>query len=372
MADLARYYFFIYWFIVMLMTVNKYIIMRRWNAYSVIQKTEDYRPLIVFSVFYIILFGFRPIMNDGTFGDTGVYATKYELLQSYSIFDNIEVNLTSDWFFNTLMRLCSLVMDVHFFFAIVMMAYIVMMIAGCIKLDNRHGALMMLFCFGAFSFYTYSVNGIRNGMACSIIIFALSLLSKDNRLWPIILSFIAIGCHKSTALPVVCMFLAYYLRGTKLMFFIWLGAIIISIVIGDYINNILLMVNYDARLANNLQSDYIDGEIVEHRFRWDFLLYSSIPIVLGWYTIFIRKLQDWTYILLLGTYIYANSFWVLAIRAAYSNRIAYLSWFIYPIVLAYPLLNFPVFKKKHSKKVAWILLVHFVLTTVLLRNYFLI
>jgi len=83
------------------------------------------------------------------------------------------------------------------------------------------------------------------------------------------------------------------------------------------------------------------------------------------YTIFKRKLYDKTYLLILGTYMYANSFWVLAIRAMFSNRIAYLSWFIYPIVLAYPLLNFEVFKKNHSKKTAWILLAHFGFTTIL-------
>ena len=149
------------------------------------------------------------------------------------------------------------------------------------------------------------------------------------------------------------------------MYIIWFGAIVVSLTIGGYIDNILSVMSLDDRLTKNLQENYADEVRLEHRFRWDLLLYSSMPILLGWYTIFKRKLFNKTYLILLGTYIYANVFWVLAIRAMYSNRIAYLSWFIYPIVIAYPLLNFPVFKKYHSKKTACILLGHFGFTTFL-------
>lgn len=150
------------------------------------------------------------------------------------------------------------------------------------------------------------------------------------------------------------------------MYVIWIGSVGISLVAGEQIGNILSAISYDPRLADNLQGDNdINGLILEQRFRWDFLLYSSMPILLAWYTIFKRKLYDNTYLIILGTYMYANSFWVLAIRAIFSNRIANLSWFLYPILLAYPLLNFPVFKKNHNKKTAWILLVHFGFTSLL-------
>ena len=270
-----------------------------------------------------------------------------------------------DWLFYYVMFQFSQVVDVYVWFFFIMILYIVAMFVGCKKFDTRHGATIMLFCLGAFSFYTYSVNGIRNGMACSLVILALALLNKGNKVWPIVLSLIAINCHKSTALPVVSMFFVYYVRKPQLMYITWIGAIAISLMFGNYIDNMLSLVSYDDRLAGNIQGDTADDIIMEHRFRWDFLLYSSMPILLGWYTIFKRKLQDKTYLLLLGTYIYANSFWVLAIRGMFSNRIAYLSWFIYPIVLAYPLLNLPVFKKNHSQKTAWILLGHFGFTTIL-------
>ena len=165
------------------------------------------------------------------------------------------------------------------------------------------------------------------------------------------------------------MFFTYFVKNPKLMYATWFGAIALSLVFGEAIGNMMSLISYDERLAQNMQS----GEDVavewgfelENRFRWDFLLYSAMPILLGWYAIFKRKVYNHTYLILLGTYIYANAFWVIMIRGLFSNRFAYLSWFIYPIVLAYPLLNLPVFKKNHSKKTAWILLAHFGFTTIM-------
>lgn len=349
----------------MLMTVSRFNVLRHSSAYEVIDNYDVYRPVLIYSVFYILFWGFRPISYI-YFGDTANYFGKYELLQNFGVF-NVKgsEDVGSDWLFDTFMRSCAQVMNVHFFFTIILFFYIVMMFGGCRKINRRHGATLMLFCFGAFSFYTYSVNGIRNGVACSFAIMALACLSKEQNKWAFIWSFIAIGFHKSAALPVVAMFLAYYMNKPKFMYMAWLGAIVVSLAIGGYIDNLLSAMSYDERLAGNLQGDDADGLVLEHRFRWDFLFYSSMPILLGWYTIFKRQLFDKTYLILLGTYIYANAFWVLAIRAMFSNRIAYLSWFIYPIVLAYPLLNFPVFKKNHSEKTAWILLGHFGFTTIL-------
>ena len=35
-------------------------------------------------------------------------------------------------------------------------------------------------------------------------------------------------------------------------------------------------------------------------------------------------------------YCVANAFWIIVIRATYSNRIAQISWFILPLVMSYP------------------------------------
>lgn len=42
---------------------------------------------------------------------------------------------------------------------------------------------------------------------------------------------------------------------------------------------------------------------------------------------------------ILNLYLCTNAVWCLCMYASYCNRIAYLSWFMYPIVLIYPLLK---------------------------------
>lgn len=365
----------------MLITFSKYNNMRSLKGYMVIPQRDYYKPLIIFAVFFVLFFGLRPVAH--VFGDTTIYADRYKVMQNYGVYSmtfqkdgsvDVSGSAGNDWLFYSLMFLCAKVMSVNFFFLIVMFFYIVMMFWGCRKLDYKHGATLMLFCIGAFSFYGYSVNGIRNGVACSFMILALARFCKGEKMWPAILSFAAIGCHKSAALPVACMLFTYYVKKPKYMYIVWISSIIFSLVIGGYLSNTLTLFGLDDRLTANLQSgaDVADswGVEMESRFRWDFLIYSSMPIILGWYTIFKRKLYNNTYLILLGTYMYANAFWVILIRSLFSNRFAYLSWFLYPIVLAYPLLNFPVFKEQHSKKTAWILLAHFMLTTILLRGMF--
>jgi hypothetical protein len=247
--------------------------------------------------------------------------------------------------------------------------YIALMFTGCRKLDGRHGATLMLFCIGAFSFYGYAVNGIRNGVACSFVILAIGSVCKGERIWPIILSFIAISCHKSTALPLACMFFTFFVRSPRFMYGTWIVAILVSLVWGEAITSVMSLLGFDERLTavgKSGEDVAIEwGVEMENRFRWDFLLYSSMPILLGAYTLFVRKVYNNTYLILLGTYIYANAFWVIVIRDLFSNRFAYLSWYLYPIVLAYPLFNLPVFIKNHSQKAAWILLAHFGFTTVM-------
>lgn len=369
MIEFAPYYYFVYWFAVMLFTIHKFDDIYCCRSYVILFKRDNYIPLIVFSVFFILIYGFRPI-SGFYFGDTSNYAASYQMLQIYGAF-NVEgsTEVGGDWLFNYAMKSCAQIMSVHYFFVIVICLYVVMMFHGCRKLDYRHGAILMLFCLGAFSFYSYAVNGIRNGVACSIVILAIAGVCKGDKIWPIILSFIAISCHKSTALPLACMFFTFFVRNPKYMYGVWIGAIILSLLFGETITNVISLVSYDERLSDltmrgDEMSELLEVELKNY-FRWDFLLYSSMPIILGAYTLFIRKIYNNTYLILLGTYIYANSFWILVIRDIFSNRYAYLSWFLYPIVLAYPLLNLPVFEKNHSQKTAWILLAHFGFTTVM-------
>ena len=75
-------------------------------------------------------------------------------------------------------------------------------------------------------------------------------------------------------------------------------------------------------------------------FRIDFLLYSAAPIFLGYKIIIKDRLSvSKMYKTIFNMYLCTNAVWCLCMYASYCNRIAYLSWFMYPIVLIYPLLK---------------------------------
>ena len=212
-------------------------------------------------------------------------------------------------------------------------------------------------------FFTYGVNGIRNGLACSLMLLAFSYINGKTREKVVagILSFAAYNIHHSTALPILCMVVSLYYRNTKMIYLFWLGSIVISAVASSFVESIFTGLGFDDRLdgyLHNMEDDYMFSHT---GFRWDFLLYSAMPMWLGWYVVLKRKIFNSQYLLLLHTYVLANAFWVMLIRASYSNRFAYLSWFMYPVVLAYPLLTLPIWKDQ-GKKVGMILVGHILFT----------
>ena len=48
-------------------------------------------------------------------------------------------------------------------------------------------------------------------------------------------------------------------------------------------------------------------------------------------------------------YTLTNSIWMLCMYASFTNRIAYLSWLLYPIVLVYPFFDKPFINNQYRK-----------------------
>ena len=71
-------------------------------------------------------------------------------------------------------------------------------------------------------------------------------------------------------------------------------------------------------------------------FRLDFIIYSSMPVLMGYWVKYKYKMEERIYDMILNMYLVCNGVWMLCMYAAFTNRIAYLSWFMYPIVLLYP------------------------------------
>ena len=339
-------------------TIFYSIVLQRKNYVRIIQRGFSQPAIFIYALLFVIVVGFRPISSS--FGDTVIYARGYNDFASMVEITTFE----RDSLFYSFMWLCSQFLSVNWFFFIIELLYIVPVVIACYRLLKNNADIGLCFCFAAFSFFSYGVNGIRNGVACSLVILAITFIHGSiwEKLFCGFLSLIAILTHASAALPVVCMFAAYFIKKPYFLFYFWGLSIIVSLVAGNSVANIFASIGFDDRLSDYIHPD-IEGDLYTNTgFRWDFLLYSAAPILLGWYIIFKRRVYDSTYLLLLGTYIYANAFWVMVIRAEFSNRFAYLSWFLYPIVLAYPLLKLKIWPKTQGRKIAVIIMAHLAFT----------
>ena len=290
------------------------------------------------------------------FGDSVLYEHVFNLMKN-DIPDAYGESAEIVW--NTITYYCSQTMDVSAYFTIISFGYFGFTYLACRIFTPNNVLVSVLFMLGAFSFYAYGTNGLRNGLACSITLFIIAFMSCSNKNLPIALIFVflAINIHRTTLLPLTSLFASVYvIKSFKWAYIFWLLSILISLVAGGAMTTMFAGLGFDDRLS--YLTDYDIGMFSHTGFRWDFLLYSMMPIVLGYYVVIKRGIQDRTYTILLNTYTLANAFWVMVIRANYSNRFAYLSWFMYPIVLAYPLLRLDVWGDMQGKRLKQIMLAH--------------
>lgn len=337
------------------------VVMRNYNADDnaiVYAKPSLPIPAILLTLILILFLGNRPL--DFIFGDSYQYSHTY----LHIALDFQSPNLNSEWLWRDLTLICrDNGLSVHSFFLIINSFYFGLMLLCCWRLFPNNTWIAVLFCFASFSCYTYGVNGIRNGMGTSVLLLAITFLTeKDWKQFVCIpLMLIAFGIHRSTALPsLAAIAAAYVVKEPKMAIRFWIASIFISLVAGNAIGNIFAGLGFDDRMEGyfNMQNDANEMSRFESTgFRFDFLLYSAMPVLMAWYVTVKRNFRDRTFNIIANTYILANSFWVMVIRAAYSNRFAYLSWFIYPLVIAYPLLRMNIWKDQ-DRKTAWILLAY--------------
>jgi hypothetical protein len=230
---------------------------------------------------------------------------------------------------------------------------------GIHRLFPRKEWIALLLVLSNFTFYGGAVNGLRSGLAASFMILAISFLvennnnNNNNKLIGVVIAVCSVSVHKSFYLPFICFLFCLLSRiGVKNAMKFYVCSIIISLIGGNSVSNLFLGLGFDDRMDSYIgkeASNMIYNNTFSHTgFRWDFLLFSVVPIVLGYYAVVIKKVKDKYYTLLINTYILANAFWVMVIRSSFSNRFASLSWFLYGIVIAYPLLNFKLYRNQNA------------------------
>lgn len=293
-----------------------------------------------FGLFTTIYFGLRPVIpNRGysAFCDSFHYKFRLEKLQNRSEITNLPAHLlqNGEWLYNSLELLCAHVAGPAMLFLICAGLYTGGSILFCRRVFGQLWALPFFCICSAYFFCNYLVNGVRNGVAASLFILALSY--RQQPVTALLLLVCAAGFHQSILIPAAAALLALCLPSTRVYLGLWVLSILLVAVAGPAVSHGIAMsgiipderfMEYGARGGS--EWGYYTG------FRADFLLYSSFPILCGIYFTERQGFADPFYRWLLNIYLLTNTFWVLMMYASFSNRFAQLSWFLFPIVCIYP------------------------------------
>ncbi len=307
----------------------------------------NYSLVIFLFIFTWLMIGLMPIPWN-TSADRELYA-------NYFIDINKEqIEISKDKFFHSYMFAISLFGNYKFWFILTSFVYCYNYFLFIKRtFSSPQIFIVLLMFFSSLTFFAYGINTIRAGLAASFLLLSLSYRSKSYIRYALMI--LAINIHFSMIIPALIILISTFYSKTKLFYFIWLISIPLSAVFGNFFEHIFVSFSFDTRtsylLAETSLTNYKIG------FRLDFILYSCIPIILGYYYIFYKRYNNKLYLLLYNTYILTNCFWILIIRANFSDRFAYLSWFLYPIILIFPLLKRRIWDDQ-NKKIALIVILH--------------
>jgi len=107
---------------------------------------------------------------------------------------------------------------------------------------------------------------------------------------------------------------------------VWFACLLLSLVLGNFLASLIPadLMGEDDRLSSYLTAEFANQQNATFSytgFRFDFLFYSMIPIVVGWKYIKKIKSKDIFYLRVWSTYVICNAFWILTIYVPYNNRL---------------------------------------------------
>ena len=350
-----QYYAFIFYNFILVIIIATLMHTKSYTGFT--SETFIFNKIFGFLLFWIVVIymGFRPI--SWYFGDMGNYAKQFDY---FSNGWNIEI--TKDFLFYSIMNFFVVLESKTLFFFTIAFLYLGSIYIASKRFFGNYHYFAFLIIISSFEFWSYGTNGIRNGLATSIIILAFTFMDKK---WMMYLLFIlAFSMHSSVLIPIMAYFITYYYNSTKFYYKLWLVSIVISLLVGSTIQNYIAntgLLREDIVMGYLNNANAIDYGYTKTGFRWDFLLYSFLPIIVSYYFRFIRGFTDVIYARLTNIYLVCNSVWIIVIEATFSNRFAYLSWFMMGLIIIYPLLK-NVFFNNQFRIIGFVILGYFFFT----------
>lgn len=268
------------------------------------------------------------------FGDTYKYTTIYQNIQN----DPLWVS-SKDYGFYYYMKFLANFFNIQMFFLITAVLYVFPVYYAFQKWFKKYAFFAVVLYVSSMSFWPFGINGMRNGLATSFFLFALAYYNRKWVMYMIIA--LSISFHTSMVLPTLALVIAQFYKNTKVLASIWLASIPISFLFG---RKLLMVINFLVTSSIGLVDDRgdfsgIDSSVfARSSFRIDFIFYSGIVIYLGYYFVYKLRFKNDFFSKMLNIYIITNTIWLYFIYFPYTNRVAYLSWFLIPVLVVYPII----------------------------------
>ena len=336
----AKYYIDVYLLIVTILT---FVVIKPYPTYDIERvgtpRKENPFWTVLLTIFIVLFIGFRPV--NGIFMDMGGYAMMWD---SY-YFDGFNIDEQNFLFDNLRYFMSSAGFSYTDFFVLIALIYFGCMSWACCELFPNDRLIAFLVCLAAFSTFSYGTNGIKAGAAASIFLVAFAMYDKGKLLLSLLFLVISLGFHHSMILPIASFLVCLFVKKPRVYQLFWIICFFIALFHIKYFQTLF------AGFIDDHSAEYLLGEELRHEvfggFRIDFILYSAVPIFLGWWVEKNNIVKSERYSFILNLYTLINAMWLLCMYASYTNRIAYLSWFLYPIVLIYPLLKMPIVSNQY-------------------------
>lgn len=361
----AYLYQYIYIIVIAVLTLIVFLQYHSRNEEKELREAQSI-PFLAFllSIALSLFIGFRPV--DKVFVDMVTYSENFYYLKGafpYFEWNWEELNIIYD----NLFAWSATIFDTERpIIVILAFLYFLGIFFVCRRMFPGNTLAALLTYLGAFSTFSYGTNGMKAGVAA--VLFLLSLTFYNKKWIMFLLALLSFGIHHSMQLCIGTMILVLFYKKPKFYLGVWMACLIMAAL------HITFFQDFFSGMTDEHGVGYL-SQVVEQiekgwgGFRIDFILYSFAPIAFGIYAIFVKKINSSFYDYLFSLYLLTNSIWLLCIYANFTNRIAYLSWLMFPIVLIYPILH-PSWGENRLQVFSFVMLGHLLFTLFMTFVYY--
>lgn len=230
----------------------------------------------------------------------------------------------------------------EYFYVVASLCVLPITVAICIL--TRRNRLLLFFGFlSLFIFPNLGINIVRNGMSLAFLVLAAVYYFQENKRGVIISLVVSLLFHASTVLVIVAIIGVRLIKHYTVIWVLFLLTAALGIV-GIGIQHMPVVGSYIG--AIDRLSAYLQGD--ESIARLPLTTFGMLTLTAIYHFIMSRQLKDPNYLFIGKVFLLVTCIYFFTSTLSYSYRLAIYAWIFVPILLAYPLLKQPVFKRLPS------------------------